>query len=789
MYLPYDTVGSQADDSLKSPAKRRSTGAVFEELSDDYNAVRTHFPPAPPTISERLEQLPSILPPHTAYSSSVFEEESPEYAIQTPTASTSYTPNPSAATLRSLLLEKKLSAANALLDEMLELNASIPPSDLYEDAALEVLRSGSSPEDKLDQFTKWFSLIPPIHDFRERDFEELRHWLLEAPNVNLPLLECCSLILSSKGFGDSAVKSFLPPIFTYLPPDRLMQFIADLESRNAEYWKGQSLLIAGRRIRYTSENLRGLAVRCLVYNNRVDEAMTMLPAIHVKTYGFTLLTYDVLLRKLRETPDLRWRGYISRVETLRAARQDLERERGLSPDDTVTRILPPLPARTSLALTLRYLRTYISYPDPHRTLPAIFFSFMSDYLAKTSGRTFAMRLLLRKALCTGHLATKRVVWAEMRLYRKLGRPDMVIRTFVEHFWVDGVPRREVARYYDAVLHEERQRRPSNDEASVERITGFTSRSRLPVSKMWPDLEQCTAVWEALILLTGREPRGDLRRRAFLELYGKFIEYAKSAPPPSPDAPAPDPSISEAYVPSPADAQPTPHPSRFAIPVAPETFHAFMHHLMRDLGPVFGRRVINDMRAVGLWPGVYHWSWLAQALAKKRQTQEVWRIIDAVEDGSIMEWARTAPADEDPGPLPAREPLAHTPTRPTATAAHDVTPSPHHSPSAVPLHMRPDRAFYISIIEGFIYAKDTEQASEVCRRLIRRFSIADVAEYPAVARVMQKLRDLEGMLARQGVQAVKGSKPPVRRHRQSGSHVSRCCIFRNLGEDLLIFVCF
>ncbi|KJA14951.1 hypothetical protein HYPSUDRAFT_92116 [Hypholoma sublateritium FD-334 SS-4] len=538
-----------------------------------------------------------------------------------------------------------------------------------------------------------------------------------------------------------------------------MQFITDLESRNAEYWKGQSLLIAGRRIRYTSENLRGLAVRCLVYNNRVDEAMAMLPAIQVKTYGFTLLTYDVLLQKLRERPNPRWREYIARVETLRAVRQDLELERGLSPDVTFTRILPLLPARSSLARTLRYLNTYISYPDPNRTLPAIFFSFMSDYLAETSGRTFAIRLLLRKALRTGHLATKRVVWAEMRLYRKLDRPDMVIRTFAEHFWVEGVPRRHVARYYDAVLHEEKQGRPSDDQASVERVTGFTSRSHLPVSKMWPDPEQCVAVWEALILLAGREPRGDLRRRAFLELYDKFIEYARSAPPRLPEAAALDPSTSEAYVPSPADAQHTPHPTRFAIPVTVETFHAFMHHFMRDLGPVFGRRVINDMRSVGLWPGVYHWGWLAQALAKKRQTQEVWRIIDAVEDGSIMEWARTPPTANDAAPTPAR---------PTTAAAHDTTPSPHHPLGAVPLHMRPDRGFYITIIQGFIYAKDTEQASEVCRRFIRRFSVADIADYPALARAMQKLRDLEAMLARQGVTAGKGGKPSVGGHRQAGS---------------------
>ena len=508
-------------------------------------------------------------------------------------------------------------------------------------------------------------------------------------------------------------------------------------------------------------------MRCLVYNNRVDEAIAMLPSIDVKTYGFTLLTYDVLLQKLRGTPNVRWREYIPRVEILRDTRLDLERKRGLSRVATKTRILPPLPARTSLPLTLRYLRTYISYPDPNRTLPSIFTDFMSDYLAATSGRTFAIRLLLQKALREGHLATKRVVWAEMRLYRKLNRPDMVIRTFADHFWLEGVPRRDVERCYSAVLHEEKQGRPRDDEASVERVTGFRSTSYLPVSKMWPDLEQCADVWEALILLAAREPRKDLRRRAFLQLYDQFIKYAQSAPPSSYNAP-PVPSTSEEYVPLPADAQLTPHPTRFASPVAPETFHAFMYHLMHDLGPSFGRRVINDMRSVGLWPGVYHWGWLAQALAKKGQTEEVWRIIDAVEDGSILKWAQTSPAaEEGRTPRPARGSRPPTPAYPTAATVS----SPHHSAGAVPLHMRPDRAFYISIIQGFIFAKDIEQASEVCRRLIRRFSIADLAEHPALARAMKKMRDMEAMLARQGVQAGVGSQSPVGGDRQSGSHVS------------------
>ncbi len=388
-----------------------------------------------------------------------------------------------------------------------------------------------------------------------------------------------------------------------------------------------------------------------------------------------------------------------RVETLRDVRVDLERKRGLSRVATKPRILPPHPAGTSLALTLRYLRTYISYPDPNRTLPAIFSRFMSDYLAATSGRTSAIRLLLQKALRKGHLATKRVVWAEMRLYRKLGRPDMVIRTFADHFWLEGVPSRDVARCYSAVLHEEKQGRPRDDEASVERVTGFRSTSYLPVSKMWPDLEQCADVWEALIMLAAREPRKDLRRREFLELYDKFIEYAHSASPSSANAPS-LPSTSEEYAPLPADAQLTPHPTRFAAPVAPETFHAFMYHLMRDLGPAFGRRVITDMRSVGLWPGVYHWGWLAQALAKKGQVEEVWRIIDAVEHGSILTWAQASPAAEGHTHRHARGSRAPASTHPATAAA----PSPPHSVGAVPLHMRPDRAFYISIIQGFIFAK-------------------------------------------------------------------------------------
>lgn len=792
MHLPYENV----TEDLKTPAKPQTSPAVFEEPSEDYSTVLSRYPPAPPTIAEILQQkLPAILPDYVA-GTSIFEEETSDYALSRLSTGTPDVGNSSTQTLFSLLAKKQFRAASTLLADMQYLNSSIPPSAQFKKAALSVLRSGLPAEEKLDQFTKWFALIPPSHDRASRsDFWELRYMLLQDSSANLPLLERTALILSSKGFGNTTMMQFLSPLFTNLPPDHLGPLILDLERRNWEYWEEYDPSKAKLRDIFVSENVRGLAVQCLVYSNRIDEAIAMLPKGDTP-YGYSTQTYNILLEKLHRSPDSRYRQLIPHVKRLREARTRFTISRGTSagrpgvksaapvtPEDT-SPVLPPPPGST-LPQMLCYLRTHLARPDPHRILPTVLSSFMVDYNSHTPGRTDAPRLLLARALRTSRRATKRVVWSEMRFYRDCNRPDMVVRTFVEHFFTDGVPRARVLQVYANVLL-------GTYDENVSRISGFEQNSILPQGKLFPDLEQCAMVWEALVLLTMREPKR--REEAMEGLYSKLIAYARSGaeyqPSPTPPAPLPAPEhrhISSGSVvgagepaqtnhisPGSAGTLYIPRPTRFGVSVSPATFHTFLQHGLRVLGPEWGERVVEDMRSIGLWPGAYHWGALARAWAERgRQklrmsrhmaaggTQEmsewvregvarVWRIVDAVESGKVIDWAMAGGKDGDLATKTKESTTGHatTPADPSNTLSAPQRPP---SDSQTPVHMRPDLGFYLTIMHGFLYAKDVENAEAIAARLVRRLGTEAPSRDAGVVRALQKLEDLKALLEQEGAQ--------------------------------------
>ncbi|KAF8190469.1 hypothetical protein BJ912DRAFT_965197 [Pholiota molesta] len=664
VFSKFQAVLEKLKDTIKKP---KATPQVFEEASDDYADVLSRFPLPPPSVMELIQQqLSPLLPDQTTKGQSIFEEETGEYSLHALSPSKVYTRNRSASVLLDLVMDRRFEEAYSLLKEMENVKTPIPPSHLYEVAALDVLRNEAlSAENRADRFTQWFSLIPPIHAANPpRDFAEVRYRIQQSTTLHLTVMRRCALILASKGYTNKFLRQFIPTIFFYNPPENFMKFILDLERRTLNYWLERDPLNALERARYTSENIRGVAVCSMTYGGHIDGAMNLInnPKIN-NGVTFPVHVYDILLKRLKTFPrKSRYRSFIPVVTRHRAERLAADEARGRVPRSffqstilasTVDSLSPPAD-RTDLPAMLRYLRKAIFLDDPHRILPSILTDFIEAY--SLTGRTSALRQLLDKALDRSHKATKLFLFAEMRYYRQRQQFDLLIKTFVQHFYVAGVPREEVQRWYDKIT---RNNLKGQDD-SLTRLTELHPHTLLREGKLWPDLEQCHLVWEALVIKAQRNPA------ALMTLYKKFVHYAKHAE---------DPTAHPAH----AAIAPLPMPTRFGRAVSGPAFHAFMQHMLPLFGPDFGHTILADM----------------------------WASTSGLGSGERARAGGPAP------PRPAQE----------AAAAEErdvqLVRPPSEADGPVPLFMQPDAPFYINIMQGLLYSMNADAAEEVYRRLQKR----------------------------------------------------------------------
>ncbi|KAF8962635.1 hypothetical protein BDZ97DRAFT_1920440 [Flammula alnicola] len=655
------------EELYKTKSRSPQSANVFEEYSDDYTTILSKFPQPQPSILELVQgQLPALLPEHPTNDMSIFEEEGIEYSIHASTNTQDHPSNPSAKVLVELLEGKRYDRAYQLLKEMKTLDTSIPPSHMFEVAALDVLCN---------------STLPPPEKTEQNTLPDLTSENYECRSTST----LCSN-LASKGYANHISGQFLRSIIRYSSAEQIKAFIQEFERRNRDYWLGYQPVRALREAKHTSQNIRGMAVRFLTYSGRVQEAISMLPDPNDRTFRFTVFTYDILLERLRRSPYRGYQKFIPLVETLRSQREveaaqipavfhSTANDLATSHMTSAEVALPssPLQDPENLSMMLRYLRKAL-ISEPQSLHPFVLATFMEAYLA--TGRTRALKMLLDKALRKSFSATKAFVFAEMHYYRHLGQHDLVIKAFVEHFYLSGVPREEVQNWYDNIESQNQQYDPQIwEETRLTRISGFHPGIVLPFGKTWPDREQCTLVWECLVASATTDD-------AVKYLYDKFRYFAREGQ----DIPT-NPDI--------ASVDPLPVPKRLRSNVAPAAFTPFMHRLIPILGPEFGGRMLNDMWSVHIKPTIHHYTELLGFYSKRGLVGEVFAILDQLERGKMLKKEVELPPHQRNG----------------ASGKKTYTKKI--------FFAEPDLPFYVSLIRGFIISNNVKAAEEIFRRLQRR----------------------------------------------------------------------
>ena len=700
-------------ESTENPSAKNT---LFEDSSEDYADVASGSLPPQMSILEMLEQkLPDLLPEHSP-GDAIFEVEGEEYSAVA--SNLSRNPNSAIRALAQLIELRDFNQAYRLLKDIQDLDIPIPLSFAYEAPARAALRNGDLHATKqVEQFTTWFSLIPPAHASNTiRTFDETCRLIFQAKVTNLTLILSFAKIMASKGYGQTISVQAVPTIMRYSSFEIGLNFLDDFNDANAKYWAIHDPKAAAKQSDKLAMGVRGLAVRSLVYSDRIDEALSLLPDPKDTHFKLTSFTYDVVLRRLEKSKNVKHRKQIPMVEELRSQESTTAFEsNAVSPlailaeeAEMASTLNPALPVdlTENLVNDLRYLK--LAFLDenlvPH---PFTIVNFMNAYLA--TGRTRALELLYNRAIRTSYRITSTLIFAEMLFYRRLRQYDLVIETFVDHFYLTGVPREHVLNRYHRLSAKRRAYDPATrEDPPPERCYKFDPRKALPRGKLWPSSVHCNLIYDALVAIT-------LPNSALESLYQELLlitEHGKDAP-----------TVPAIAAIEPLVAGSKGRPSSGA-------FTPFFRRLMQAFGPARGAKILNDMAKIGIKPTIYHYTELAGFYASFGEEQRAFLILDSLEKRF-----KDAPqsASDDRGDSSS-----------STSEEHDSLETP--ESIALPA---PDLVMYISLMRGFTISKNLQAADNVAARLrqLHKYRIGEDKYLDDVYREIEYMREEYGQQVR------------------------------------------
>ncbi|KAJ7266966.1 hypothetical protein B0H12DRAFT_1230078 [Mycena haematopus] len=255
-------------------------------------------------------------------------------------------------------------------------------------------------------------------------------------------------------------------------------------------------------------------------------------------------------------------------------------------------------AASLLSLRKAFTKRLVSSADPPNPLTIV--GFLEAYLA--SRRTRAIPLLRNLALGRGGGHIVSYIFAEMLFHARRENPDLVIQTFVTHFFIVGLPREEI------LLRLESMERDPITEALW---------SAAPQMKLFPHPMHVAVVWRALLDLT--------HDNAALEaLYAKVLKFADLTSPQAPVLAAGIPLLHP--------------PPAWKTGVAASVFTPFMQRMCRAFGTERGALILKDMVRLGIPPNIYQLTQLAIEYARAGEAREGDEETDSAE-GADGEAAR------------------------------------------------------------------------------------------------------------------------------------------------------
>ncbi|THU87552.1 hypothetical protein K435DRAFT_804208 [Dendrothele bispora CBS 962.96] len=677
--------------------------------------------------------LPMELPEPEEEDALLFEdlEDSADYVDVRPEDSSSYIPS-SVEYLQELIEIGEYADAKRVLLDLHALGMVIPPSFKYLKAVhhalgLPVDSQGTvvdlTAQERLDDFSLWFELIPSVVTSGKQQFASTRRLIFWAPVANLALIMRFGLMCAEKGYARLLNTAVIPPVMRFADPDVSLKFIEEYEAKDEQFWRSgqfEHRPNISLNLMLSFRSIRSIAVRNLAQAGHLDAAMRLLPDPNHPKGRLPHYTYTKLMDYIRASPVPQRQHYLDAThEIYESVLNKKDSNIDHLDESSMTRQFSTAERYPveNLVQSLKYIKSTILTDDrlPH---PYDLMDFISQYTS--SGRTHALELLRKRAFRSSPKAASLFIFCQMVVHYRNGDYDAVIRTFTDNFYLVGVPR-------EIVLRRLRQNSPNYALEAI--ATSISHRD-----KLWPEPVHCSLVWHSLLV--------HLRRPQEVRyLYDRLLSFAKGEGVQDDAIGDAVPLLTSSFQ---AEFRPwvgvpaLPIPPPWRPPIATETFTPFMMRLMKHSGAEAGTKVLSDMVKCRIQPTVYHFTELARFYAFTGDQKRAFMILDRLEKRLEMEERRAASLRTESEPEQdlnfSLETLGAVQDQQPLASAVKVEVTPESPPPSIPTSSLPasevrdqtkntlpsaDYVLYTALMRAFLGANNLDAVAEVNRRLLLR----------------------------------------------------------------------
>lgn len=550
--------------------------------------IKSHFTTSPVEYIAPLQTalLPPVLPPPS--SNSFLEEENlSEYTSFMPTPLVNWDggANPSASILANIeqaIHNREFAQADVLLDEALELGVDIPFSNTWVIAAESYFSPGG-----VQDFKRWFSLVPPFHLNVQERFYLLSKKLFWAPVVNMrlaiPFLEICA----AKGYTHILLRRM--DVLRFAENDVVLNTYHNIQDHVHAYMESVASLKLGlltapavyRKIYFRAMRLYQVAPEIRAAS--LLQAQNFFPNIKPETFLPSDVAPKTYTPPRRRRPDHILTELDKDDPQLTGFADDLINitDHTQSTDDVVY--------FSNLAESLRYLhRLATTGTSPH---PWTLMNFYERYMQ--TGRTRGLDLLRTKYFRTHYPSASQLMFLEMIYYFRRNDYTQVLNTYLANFYVVGLPRLLLAQSVPYPTPSSRMHRP------------IPSRG-----KLLGDDKANAIIWQCLSGRANHIGRVE-------DLYLDLLRNCRREPEPAELLPPGGSQTKDVVIP-------------FAPKVHPHAFHRFLLRLMSHGGAARGVNILNDMAAVGVNPEIAEFTIVAGFAAKTDDHRLAFLLLDQIE---------------------------------------------------------------------------------------------------------------------------------------------------------------
>ncbi|KAH6917785.1 hypothetical protein BKA70DRAFT_1415831 [Coprinopsis sp. MPI-PUGE-AT-0042] len=675
---------------------------VFEESETDYQSVQAEAPSHSPPLMQTIEEaLPMVLPdPSSQDGASVFEVRDDEYAVDLSRAANARDHTSSDA-IQIGVRRRKFDRAYHLLEELSDI-AYIEPSLVYLDAAVASAASLNTRDrakfaDAEKRLFAWLNLVATHNDdvaYYLPVMLDLLRKLETLPATHLRLLIKVSIILARKGYTRYVTNSFCRSIFIYGSPEVARAFITELEAAHHQYYQTDYKGKNHNKEHTIKGYVRGTAIRVLIQRKEFAAALDLFPDPSRDPWSLTPLVYTYLLDALQAEGHSNMIGILRRVQDHLAqfpsnhplfaiVQPDLPASY-CEPEAAREQVAEPTVSEAGLSKTLKLLKTHAYFPNTTPPPPQELREVITA--CRKEDKMGELTEMLNRS-CTYHFSfASNLLTAEMMHYHHQSAPITLIKTFVDHFHLVGVP---TLRLLD--LSKEEFEPDVNSYNHQGRPTPPITARRIHASgavqqpvKLWPSQEHVSLVWHALASI----PQSN---RSYQLLYYSLKDLVKSK---GHDT---DPNLPATGI---VPLVPPPELN----PMSSWAFTPFIRGLGERMTSKLAKAVIGDMILLGLQPTIVHLSELAGLYARKGNVKSAMRILLSMEQLADANKKANASGLED---IP--KVVKHTVGRRNQTITGV------------------DQLLYKAIFTGFVKSRRWLQAWKVDQKMKERYGYAVVKD--------------------------------------------------------------